>query len=87
MSVLPESMASLPREDVGKSLKMLEDYVRYMGERMEFSVSGLNKSSAGELTALRERLAGLEAQTRTLEAQAQALEARIQALEASLRET
>ena len=53
MSVLPESMAALPREDVGRSLKMLEDYVRYMGERMEFSVSGLNKSSAGELTALR----------------------------------
>ena len=79
MSVLPESMAALPREDVGRSLKMLEDYVRYMGERMEFSVSGLNKS-AGELTALRERVAALEARSQTLEAQ-------VRTLEASLTET
>lgn len=66
MAVLPESMAQLPREDVGKSLKVLEDYVRYMSERMEFSVSGLNKN-VGELTALQEQLAALEARVQALE--------------------
>ena len=67
MSVLPESMAALPREDVGRSLQVLEDYVRYMSERLEFSVSGLNKNM-GELTALGERMAALEARVQTLEA-------------------
>lgn len=49
MAVLPESMDKLNVQDVPGSLSKLQDYIRYMGERLEFSFHNLGKtvSAAG----------------------------------------
>lgn len=49
MAVFPESMNRLDPQNVPKSLDIVENYIRYMTERMEFSTSKMTKSvnSAG----------------------------------------
>lgn len=49
MAVFPESMNKLDARNVPKSLDIVENYIRYMTERMEFSTSKMTKSvnSAG----------------------------------------
>lgn len=49
MAVFPESMNRLDAKNVPKSLEIVENYIRYMTERMEFSTSKMTKSvnSAG----------------------------------------
>lgn len=49
MAVFPESMNRLDSQNVPKSLEIVENYIRYMTERMEFSTSKMTKSvnSAG----------------------------------------
>ena len=49
MAVFPESMNRLDAQNVPKSLEIVENYIRYMTERMEFSTSTMTKSvnSAG----------------------------------------
>ena len=49
MAVFPESMNRLDAQNVPKSLEIVENYIRYMTERMEFSTSKMTKSvnSAG----------------------------------------
>lgn len=49
MAVLPESMDRLDRENVAGSLSVLENYIRYMGERIEFSMQNVTRqvSAAG----------------------------------------
>ena len=49
MAVFPESMYRLDAQNVPKSLEIVENYIRYMTERMEFSTSKMTKSvnSAG----------------------------------------
>lgn len=49
MAVFPESMNKLDAQNVPKSLDIVENYIRYMTERVEFSTSKMTKSvnSAG----------------------------------------
>ena len=44
MAVLPENMDRLNVEDTKSSLAIIENYIRYMGERIEFSVRNVTKS-------------------------------------------
>ena len=44
MAVLPESMDRLNVEDPKASLSIIENYIRYMGERIEFSMRNVTKS-------------------------------------------
>lgn len=44
MAVLPESMDRLNVEDTKASLAIVENYIRYMGERIEFSLRNVTKS-------------------------------------------
>ena len=44
MAVLPESMDRLNVEDTKASLSIVENYIRYMGERIEFSLRNVTKS-------------------------------------------
>lgn len=44
MAVLPESMDRLNVEDTRASLSIIENYIRYMGERIEFSMRNVTKS-------------------------------------------
>ena len=52
-AVLPERMDKLNAEDVRSSLSIIENYIRYMGERIEFSVRNMTKtvSAAGVSSA------------------------------------
>lgn len=43
MAVLPESMDRLDVQDPAGSLEVLENYIRYMGERIEFSVRNVTR--------------------------------------------
>ena len=53
MAVLPESMDKLDAQDVAGSLSIIENYIRYMGERIEFSNRNMTKtvSAAGVSSA------------------------------------
>lgn len=48
-AVLPESMDKLDPRDTSGSLRTMEQYIRYMAERIDFAVRGMNRniSSAG----------------------------------------
>ena len=52
-AVLPENMDKLNVEDVRSSLSIIENYIRYMGERIEFSMRNMTKtvSAAGVSSA------------------------------------
>lgn len=49
MAVLPESMDRLNIDDSRASLSVIENYIRYMGERIEFAIRNTTKavSAAG----------------------------------------
>lgn len=49
MAVLPENMDRLDKDNVAGSLSVLENYIRYMGERIEFSMGNVTRqvSAAG----------------------------------------
>ena len=53
MAVLPESMNRLDPSDAGGSLAILENYIRYMGERLEFAMGNMTRtvSAAGVSSA------------------------------------
>lgn len=53
MAVFPESMDRLDVNDTSGSLSVIENYIRYMGERMEFSMRNMtrNVSDAGVSSA------------------------------------
>lgn len=53
MAVLPENMDRLNPDDVRSSLSIIENYIRYMGERIEFSMRNVTKtvSAAGVSSA------------------------------------
>lgn len=44
MAVLPESMDQIDPENPTESLKTLDEYIRYMGERIEFGMRNMTKS-------------------------------------------
>ena len=52
-AVLPENMDKLNVDDVRSSLSIIENYIRYMGERIEFSMRNMTKtvSAAGVSSA------------------------------------
>lgn len=52
-AVLPENMDKLNVKDVRSSLSIIENYIRYMGERIEFSMRNMTKtvSAAGVSSA------------------------------------
>lgn len=56
MAVFPEGMNKLDSNDVRGSLAMMENYIRYMSERMEFTMHNMQK----QLNALSERVERLE---------------------------
>lgn len=67
MAILPEGMNRLNPKDVGGSLSVLENYIRYMRERIEFSSdaskNGLLKrvgALESAVSSLSERVAALE---------------------------
>lgn len=43
-AVLPESMDKLDLQDTAGSLGIIEQYIRYMGERIDFAMRGMGKS-------------------------------------------
>ena len=53
MAVFPENMDKLSADDVPGSLSIIENYIRYMGERMEFAMRNMTKtvSAAGVSSA------------------------------------
>ena len=53
MAVLPESMDRLDVNDAPGSFAKIQDYIRYMGERIEFSMRNMTKtvSAAGVSSA------------------------------------
>ena len=53
MAVLPENMDKLNVDDAKSSLAIIENYIRYMGERIEFSMRNMTKtvSAAGVSSA------------------------------------
>ena len=52
MAVFPEKMRPIDAQNVEGSLKTIEEYIRYMAERMEFAHSNDNKFlSENEVTA------------------------------------
>ena len=76
MAVLPESMDKLNPEDIRGSLSILENYIRYMGERSEFamrnttrSVSAAGVSSAEMYVLLQAQINALSALTSTVNGQ------------------
>ena len=76
MAVLPESMDKLNPEDIRGSLSILENYIRYMGERIEFamrnttrSVSAAGVSSAEMYVLLQAQINALSALTSTVNGQ------------------
>lgn len=44
MTVFPENMNIVPADDVNKALGTLDEYIRYMRERIEFSFANMNKT-------------------------------------------
>ncbi len=44
MAVFPESMDPIEPEDPARSLRTLDEYVRYMTERIEFGMRNMTKS-------------------------------------------
>ena len=44
MAVLPESMDRLDVNDAPGSFAKIQDYIRYMGERIEFSMRNMTKT-------------------------------------------
>ena len=44
MAVLPESMDQIDPESPSESIKILDEYIRYMGERIEFGMRNMTKS-------------------------------------------
>lgn len=53
MAVFPENMDKLNVQDPAASLSVIENYIRYMGERIEFSMRNMTKtvSAAGVSSA------------------------------------
>ena len=47
MAVFPESMDKLDVNDTAGSLRRIENYIRYMTERMEFSTSNMTRNVSG----------------------------------------
>lgn len=75
MAVLPENMDKLNPEDSRQSFSILENYIRYMGERIEFAMRNVTRNVAAAgvssaeiyvlLTALNHELSALKSTVNT----------------------
>lgn len=69
MAVFPERMKPLDPNNPEESLKTIENYIRYMAERMEFTHSNDNKVIAKSVPGLEDRLGKLEKTVELLQEQ------------------
>lgn len=94
MAVLPESMDKLNTDDTRGSLTIIENYIRYMGERVEFAMRNMTKnvSAAGVssvetyilLTALQNELATLKSTVNDLNGTVTGLGTQVSGLSGSI---
>lgn len=94
MAVLPESMDRLDKENVEKSFSTLENYIRYMGERIEFSMRNVTRNvseagiSSAELyllvTELRDNLAALQSTVNGLSGSVTSIQGSITEIQGSI---
>ena len=68
MAVFPENMERLDLNDARKSLSIIQDYIRYMGERIEFSMRNMTKTVSDAGVSSTELYILVQAQTQTLAA-------------------
>lgn len=90
MAVLPESMDRLDVQDASGSLSIVENYIRYMGERIEFAMQNVtrNVSAAGVSSAeLYVLIVSMNNTLSALQSTVNALEGRVTALSAGQVET
>lgn len=97
MAVLPESMDKLDAEDTAGSLSIIENYIRYMGERIEFSLRNVtrNVTAAGVssaemyilLTALQNDLSATKSNIQALQGAVTGLQGTTVSLQNSLTAT
>lgn len=84
MAILPESMNGLSEQNVAASLRTIESYIHYMGERIEFSVSGITKDlgvAKTEASGLSGRIGAIEERISSIENALSSLSQRVAALE------
>lgn len=62
MAVLPESLGPISREDIRQGIQVLERYIRYMRERLEFAIGNMVRSTQGMEERVTRRIDGLETQ-------------------------
>ena len=94
MAVFPESMNMLDTEDTKRSLTIIDSYIRYMAERIEFAMSNMTRtvSEAGVssvemyilLTAVQQQVATLQSNVSTLQGDVTNIGRSIAAIEARL---
>ena len=58
--IFPEDMDRLDPNNVAQSLRTIEDYIRYITERVEFNAINTKSQTQLELDALRARIEGLK---------------------------
>lgn len=68
MAVLPESMDRLDVQDTEGSLSKVQEYIRYMGERIEFSFRNMTKTVSAAGVSSAELYILIQAQAQTLAA-------------------
>lgn len=67
MAILPEGMNRLNLKDVGGSLSVLENYIRYMRERIEFSSDASKNDLSRRLNALESAVSSLSERVAALD--------------------
>ncbi len=68
MAVLPESMDRLDARDTGGSFQKIQDYVRYMRERIEFSFQNMARTVSAAGVSNTEMYSLIQTHTQTLAA-------------------
>lgn len=96
MAVFPESMDPIEPEDPARSLRTLDEYVRYMTERIEFGMRNMTKSvnaagiSSTEmyilLVAMDNRISALESALNGLRGTVTGLQGTVTALQGTVTE-
>lgn len=90
MAVLPENMDRLNADDTRTSISIIDNYIRYMGERIEFAFSNMTKtvSNAGVssatlyimVVALTNQLSALQSTVNTVQSTVNTISGQITAI-------
>ena len=83
MAVFPEGMNKLDANDVRGSLAVMEDYIRYMSERMEFTMQRMTKTAVAASDANEAKVQELTNLVNDLQNQLNALTERVAELEST----